>query len=55
MEVQTAILKDERKERPVDDQYVVRLEKEVSALQKNLDQLRDGGAQLARIDQRLSV
>lgn len=55
LEVQTAILKDERKERPADDQYVVRLEKEVSALQKNLDQLRDGGTQLARIDQRLSV
>jgi X-X-X-Leu-X-X-Gly heptad repeat protein len=27
----------------------------VQALQKNLDKLRDGSSQLARIDQRLSV
>lgn len=55
LEVQTAILEEERKERPANDQYIARLEKEVAALQKNLDQLRDGSSQLARIDQRLSV
>lgn len=55
LEVQTAILEDEKKTRPADDQYIVRLEKEVAALQKNLDTLRDGSTQLAKIDQRLSV
>lgn len=55
VEVQTAILEQERKERPAEDQRIAKLEKEVAALQKNLDQLRDGSAQLARIDQRLSV
>ncbi len=53
--VQTAILVDDKKTRPADDQYIVRLEKEVAALQKNLDTLRDGSTQLAKIDQRLSV
>ena len=55
LEVQTAILADEKKSRSVDDQHIARLEKEVNALQKNLDTLRDGSTQLARIDQRLSV
>lgn len=55
LEVQTTILADEKKTRPADDQYIVRLEKEIRALQKNLDQLRSGSTQLARIDQRLSV
>jgi len=55
LDVQTAILADEKKARPAGDQYVVRLEKEVNTLQKNLDKLRDGSTQLAQIDQRLSV
>jgi uncharacterized protein YcfJ len=55
LEVQTAILADEKKARPADDQYIVRLQKEVNTLQKNLDKLRDGSTQLAQIDQRLSV
>ena len=55
LDVQTAILADEKKTRPANDQYIVRLEKEVQTLQKNLDQLRSGSTQLARIDQRLSV
>jgi uncharacterized protein (DUF3084 family) len=55
LEVQTAILEQERKNRPKGDQYVVRLEKEVKTLQKNLDKLRQGSTQLAEIDQRLSV
>jgi uncharacterized protein YcfJ len=55
LEVQTAILAEEKKTRPADDQYIVRLEKEVGTLQKNLDKLRDGSTQLAKIDQRLSV
>ncbi len=55
LEVQTAILAEEKKTRPADDQYIARLEKEVAALQKNLDKLREGSSQLAQIDQRLSV
>ena len=55
LDVQTAILADEKKARPAGDQYVARLEKEVNTLQKNLDKLRDGSTQLAQIDQRLSV
>ena len=55
LEVQTAILADEKKTRPAGDQYIVRLEKEVKTLQKNLDKLREGSTQLAQIDQRLSV
>lgn len=55
LEVQTAILAEEKKSRPADDKYIVRLEKEVAALQKNLDKLRAGSSQLAQIDQRLSV
>jgi len=55
LEVQTAIVEQERKERPAGDQRIAKLEKEVAALQKNLDQLRDGSTQLALIDQRLSV
>jgi hypothetical protein len=55
LDVQTAILADEKKARPAGDQYVARLEKEVGTLQKNLDKLRDGSTQLAQIDQRLSV
>lgn len=55
LEVQTAILADEKKTRPAGDQYVARLEKEVATLQKNLDKLRAGSTQLAQIDQRLSV
>lgn len=54
-EVQTAILAEERKSRPANDAYLARLEKEVQELQKNLDTLREGSTQLARIDQRLSV
>ena len=55
LEVQTAILKQERKGRPEDDQRIARMEKEVNALQKNLETLREGSTQLAKIDQRLSV
>jgi len=55
LEVQTAILAEEKKSRPAGDQYLARLEKEVAALQKNLDKLREGSSQLAQIDQRLSV
>ncbi|SHO51353.1 YMGG-like glycine zipper-containing protein [Desulfopila aestuarii] len=55
LEVQNAILAQERKDRPADDKYIARLEKEVNTLQKNLETLRDGSTQLASIDQRLSV
>ena len=55
LKVQTEILAQERKDRPADDQYIARLEKEVNSLQKNLETLREGSTQLASIDQRLSV
>ncbi|NLV96100.1 MAG: hypothetical protein GX043_02025 [Desulfovibrionales bacterium] len=55
LEVQTAILQDERKTRPANDQYITRLEKEVAALQKNLNQLHNNNTQMASINQRLSV
>ncbi|NLC70778.1 MAG: glycine zipper 2TM domain-containing protein [Desulfuromonadaceae bacterium] len=55
LKVQTTILKKERKDRPEDDQRIAQLEKEVNALQKNLESLRAGSTQLAKIDQRLSV
>lgn len=54
-EVQTAILDEQRATRPANDPYITRLEKEVQGLQNNLDKLREGSTQLARIDQRLSV
>lgn len=55
LKVQNEILTQERKDRPTDDQYIARLEKEVNILQKNLETLREGSTQLASIDQRLSV
>ncbi|AGA34175.1 membrane protein [Thioalkalivibrio nitratireducens DSM 14787] len=54
-EIQTVILQEERANRAADDPYIVRLEREVQALQENLEALREGSTQLARIDQRLSV
>jgi hypothetical protein len=55
LEVQTAILAQERNGRDANDPYLARLENEIKLLQKNLDTLREGSTQLARIDQRLSV
>ena len=55
LEVQNAILAEERGSRPAGDAHLARLEMEVAELQKNLDKLREGSSQLARIDQRLSV
>jgi chromosome segregation ATPase len=55
LEVQTGILKQERQQLPENDQRIAQLEKEVNALQKNLETLRAGSTQLAAIDQRLSV
>lgn len=55
LKVQERILSDERPARPANDPYIARLENEVQTLQRNLNQLRDGSTQLARIDQRLSV
>ena len=55
LKVQEAILAEQRESRPANDPYIVRLEREVRALEANLDTLREGSTQLARIDQRLSV
>ena len=55
LEVQNAILAEERENRPDEDPYIQRLETEVAALQENLETLRAGSSQLAMIDQRLSA
>ena len=55
LEVQQQILEAEGEDRPDNDPYISRLSGEVSELQRNLDQLRDDSAQLASIDERLSV
>ena len=54
-EFQTAVLAQEREQRPKNDPYLARLEREVQALQTALEQTRQGNVQLANIDQRLSV
>lgn len=55
LDVQKAVLEQERKEAPKDDPYIAELEKEVLALQANLESLREGSVQLAGIDERLSI
>lgn len=55
LEIQSTIARQEREQRPRNDPYVARLDREVQALQRNLEQLRAGNEQLASIDQRLSV
>ncbi|MFP4154883.1 MAG: glycine zipper domain-containing protein [Halothiobacillaceae bacterium] len=55
LEVQQQILAEESEDRPADDPYIARLTDEVAELQRNLEQLRDDSAQLASIDERLSV
>jgi len=55
LEVQQHILAEEGGNRPEDDPYLAQLSAEVEDLQRNLNQLRDDSAQLASIDERLSV
>jgi uncharacterized protein YcfJ len=55
LEVQSTILADERRNKPANDPYIVRLEREIGELQRNLETLRTSSSQLAMIDQRLSV
>ena len=55
LEVQQRILAEESGDRPEDDPYLAQLTAEVEELQRNLNQLRDDSAQLASIDERLSV
>jgi uncharacterized membrane protein len=54
-EIKAAVAKEERGQRGGDDPYVKSLEKQVKELQTNIDNLHRGSAQLARIDERLSV
>jgi uncharacterized membrane protein len=54
-DVKAAVAKEERGQRGGDDPYVKSLEKQVKELQANIDNLHRGSAQLARIDERLSV
>ncbi|MDR9440831.1 MAG: glycine zipper domain-containing protein [Halomonas sp.] len=55
LKVQQRILAEEGGSRPEDDPYLAQLSAEVEELQRNLNQLRDDSAQLASIDERLSV
>ena len=55
LDVQKVVLEQERQEAPKDDPYIAELEKEVLALQANLESLREGSVQLAGIDERLSI
>lgn len=54
-EVKAAVAKEERGQRGGDDPYVKSLENQVKELRANIDNLHRGSAQLARIDERLSV
>lgn len=53
--VQQAIIQEESQTLPKDDPRIAALEKEVRELQANIATLSEGSAQLARIDERLSV
>jgi hypothetical protein len=53
--VQTKIIEQEGAEAAEDDPYIARLEKEVRELRDNIETLQEDSAQLASIDERLSV
>ncbi|WP_291323634.1 glycine zipper domain-containing protein [Desulfonatronospira sp.] len=53
--IQEAIIEEESQTLPEDDPRIAALEKEVQELQANIAALNEGSAQLARIDERLSV
>ncbi len=55
LQVQTAVLEEERKDAAEDDPYIAELEIEVLELQANIELLREGSVQLAGIDERLSI
>jgi len=54
-EVKTAVLDEEKSQRGANDPYVKSLERQVTELQANIDNLHKGSTQLARIDERLSL
>ena len=54
-EINTEILAQESKERPANDPYLSKLEKENNDLKAQIEQLRKDSAQLAQINERLSV
>jgi len=53
--IQEAIIKEESQTLPEDDPRIAALEKEVQELQANIAALAQGSAQLASIDERLSI
>jgi len=55
LEVQTEIIEQEGADAPEDDPYIAKLEKEVQELRANIQTLQEDSAQLASIDERLSV
>ena len=55
LEILTAILTQERNPEATDDLQIAELETEVLELQNNLEELRIGSSQLAKIDERLQL
>ena len=55
LEVQNEIIEQEGADAPEDDPYIAKLEKEVQELRINIETLQEDSAQLASIDERLSV
>jgi hypothetical protein len=55
LEILTAILTQERNPKAIDDLQIAKLETEVQELQNNLEELRIGSSQLAKIDERLQL
>ncbi len=53
--INVAILDEQKKKRKKKDPYVVKLEREIKTLKKNIDALQKNAKQLAEIDERLSV
>ena len=53
--INVAILDEQKKKRKKKDPYVVRLEREIETLKKNIDALQKNARQLAEMDERLSV
>ena len=55
LKIQNGIIQEEGSEAAEDDPYIAKLEKEVQELRANIEVLQEDSAQLASIDERLSV
>jgi chromosome segregation ATPase len=54
-EIKLAIIAEQKAKRAADDDYIVSLQKEISQLEANIQNLQASSAELARIDERLDV